>query len=151
MPSLPLQIPSPAHSNDTNPVLEGKSFVDLTEPENAHTEPSREILSPEHTQTNPPMIERYDGDGVGWIAFEYSMNQVNMEYTIRCDVESVDTDELAHEYRGNRWDWETHCNRLGWALAELNFCLRGKRGLIQRAVNIWRKSSQNPTLEPRGR
>ena len=84
-----------------------------------------------------------------------------MEYTIRCDVESVDTNSLSQEfksencvypracvpkeqYKGNRLAYETDCNQVGWALAELNPCLRGKRGLIQRAVDSWRNSNQDP-------
>lgn len=89
-----------------------------------------------------------------------------MEYTIRCDVESVNTDELTEEfktencvypraccpkdqYRGNRLVYETECNTVGWALAQLNPPLRGKRGLIQRAVDSWRNSNQDPRLRSR--
>lgn len=89
-----------------------------------------------------------------------------MEYTIRCDVESVNVDNLSPEfktencvypraccskdqYRGNRLVYETECNAVGWALAELNTALRGKRGLIQRAVDSWRNSNQDPRLRSR--
>jgi len=89
-----------------------------------------------------------------------------MEYTIRCDVESVNVDQLNPEfktencvypraccskdqYRGNRLVYESECNTVGWALAELNACLRGKRGLIQRAVDSWRNSNQDPRLRSR--
>lgn len=113
-----------------------------------------------------PLVVRQDGNGVQWIAFEYSRDRVKMEYTIRCDVESVDTDQLKPEfktencvypraccpkdqYRGNRLQYETECNTVGWALAELNPPLRGKRGLIQRAVDSWRNSNQDPRLRSR--
>lgn len=113
-----------------------------------------------------PLVVRQDGNGVQWIAFEYSRDRVKMEYTIRCDVESVDTDTLQQEfkqencvypracchkdqYRGNRLMYETDCNRVGWALAQLNPSLRGKRGLIQRAVDSWRNSNQDPRLRSR--
>ncbi|KAI3572144.1 hypothetical protein IWW34DRAFT_638059 [Fusarium oxysporum f. sp. albedinis] len=89
-----------------------------------------------------------------------------MEYTIRCDVESVNNGELSPEfkkqncvypqacgpsdqYRGNRLAYETECNHIAWALAELNVVLRGKRGLIQRAVDSWRNSNQDPRLQSR--
>ncbi|KAF9769017.1 hypothetical protein IL306_013623 [Fusarium sp. DS 682] len=104
-----------------------------------------------------------DGNSVHWIAFQYSRNRVEMEYTIRCDIKSVNTDELSpefkqenciylrtycpdHQYRGNRLVYETDCNRIGWALAKLNPVLQGKRGLIQRAVDSWRNSGVNPKL-----
>lgn len=113
-----------------------------------------------------PLVVRQDGNGVQWIAFEYSRDRVKMEYTIRCDVESVDTDQLKPEfktencvypraccpkdqYRGNRLQYETECNTVGWALAQLNPPLRGKRGLIQRAVDSWRNSNQDPRLRSR--
>ncbi|KAK3954007.1 hypothetical protein QBC32DRAFT_208842 [Pseudoneurospora amorphoporcata] len=113
-----------------------------------------------------PLVVRQDQNGVQWIAFEYSRDRVKMEYTIRCDVESVNQDELSPEfktencvypraccpkeqYRGNRLQYETECNTVGWALAQLNPPLRGKRGLIQRAVDSWRNSNQDPRLRSR--
>ncbi|KAI1006344.1 hypothetical protein K3495_g1876 [Podosphaera aphanis] len=113
-----------------------------------------------------PLVVRQDNNGVQWIAFEYSRDRVKMEYTIRCDVESVNAETLNSEfktencvypraccskdqYRGNRLVYETECNTVGWALAELNPCLRGKRGLIQRAVDSWRNSNQDPRLRSR--
>jgi hypothetical protein len=82
-----------------------------------------------------------------------------MEYTIRCDAESVDVDDLSSEFRtencvypgacvptkeynDKQLLYETECNTLGWALAYLNPCLRNKRGLIRRAVDSWRNSNQ---------
>lgn len=113
-----------------------------------------------------PLVVRQDNNGVQWIAFEYSRDRVKMEYTIRCDVESVNVEQLASDfksencvypraccpkdqYRGNRLNYETECNTVGWALADLNPCLRGKRGLIQRAVDSWRNSNQDPRLRSR--
>ncbi|KAJ1335894.1 hypothetical protein MN608_02638 [Microdochium nivale] len=113
-----------------------------------------------------PLVVRQDNNGVQWIAFEYSRDRVKMEYTIRCDVESVLTDDLPadfktencvypracclkEQYRGNRLQYETECNTVGWALAQLNPSLRGKRGLIQRAVDSWRNSNQDPRLRSR--
>lgn len=113
-----------------------------------------------------PLVVRQDNSGVQWIAFEYSRDRVKMEYTIRCDVESINIEQLSPEfktencvypraccakdqYRGNRLVYETECNAVGWALAELNPCLRGKRGLIQRAVDSWRNSNQDPRLRSR--
>ena len=113
-----------------------------------------------------PLGVRQDHNGVQWIAFEYSRDRVKMEYTIRCDVESVNTDELSPEfksancvypraccnkdqYKGNRLHYESECNAVGWALAQLNPPLREKRGLIQRAVDSWRNSNQDVRLRSR--
>ena len=91
---------------------------------------------------------------------------MKLEYLIRCDVESVNVDELPQDfktencvypraccnkeqYKGNRLQYETECNTVGWALAQLNTVLRGKRGLIQRAVDSWRNSNQDPKLRSR--
>ena len=89
-----------------------------------------------------------------------------MEYTIRCDVESVNVDNLSKEfkeancvyprafcekgkYTGNRLNYETECNTVGWSLVELNPSLKEKRGLIQRAVDSWRNSNQDARLRSR--
>jgi len=85
---------------------------------------------------------------------------------MRCDVESVNVEELSQEfksnncvypraccnkdtYKGNRLHYESECNGVGWALAQLNPMLREKRGLIQRAVDSWRNSNQDPRLRSR--
>ncbi|KAK4502415.1 hypothetical protein PRZ48_005840 [Zasmidium cellare] len=113
-----------------------------------------------------PLVVRQDNNGVQWIAFEYSRDRVKMEYTIRCDVESVNVDELSQDfksancvypraccgkeqYKGNRLHYESECNAVGWALAQLNPNLREKRGLIQRAVDSWRNSNQDVRLRSR--
>nr|POF22381.1 hypothetical protein CFP56_36466 [Quercus suber] len=113
-----------------------------------------------------PLVVRQDNNGVQWIAFEYSRDRVKMEYTIRCDVEAVNVEELdqdfksancvypraccnKEQYKGNRLHYESECNAVGWALAQLNPNLREKRGLIQRAVDSWRNSNQDPRLRSR--
>ncbi|KAK5219473.1 hypothetical protein LTR72_007857 [Exophiala xenobiotica] len=128
--------------------------------------PPNSNAAPGPIPATTPLVVRQDGNGVQWIAFEYSRDRVKMEYTIRCDVESVDANVMSQEfkaencvypracvakdqYKGNRLAYETDCNQVGWALAELNPCLRGKRGLIQRAVDSWRNSNQDPRLRSR--
>ena len=127
---------------------------------------SNTTAAPGPIPATTPLVVRQDGSGVQWIAFEYSRDRVKMEYTIRCDVENITIENLTPEfktdncvypraccpkeqYRGNRLVYETECNAVGWALAELNPCLRGKRGLIQRAVDSWRNSNQDPRLRSR--
>lgn len=39
------------------------------------------------------------------------------------------------EYKGNRWDYESSVNDIGWKLCAKNRVLIGKRGLLQRAVD----------------
>lgn len=128
--------------------------------------PPNSNAAPGPIPATTPLVVRQDGNGVQWISFEYSRDRVKMEYTIRCDVEAVDPNSLSQEfksencvypracvpkeqYKGNRLAYETDCNQVGWALAELNACLRGKRGLIQRAVDSWRNSNQDPRLRSR--
>jgi hypothetical protein len=113
-----------------------------------------------------PLVLRQSKNGVQWIAFNYSLDRVTTEYKIRCDVESVSIEELTQEfkmsncvypraccnrikYEGNRLGYESMCNAVGWALAKLNPSLREKRGLIQRAVDSWRNSDQDPRLRSR--
>lgn len=113
-----------------------------------------------------PLVVRQDSNGVQWIQFEYSRDRVKMGYTIRCDVENVSIEELSQDfksancvypraccnkdqYKGNRLHYESECNAVGWALAQLNPPLREKRGLIQRAVDSWRNSNQDVRLRSR--
>lgn len=150
------------HSTPTAPISSGPSL-------HAGQQGSPGInpnAAPGPIPATTPLVVRQDNNGVQWIAFEYSRDRVKMEYTIRCDVESVNTDNLAADfrtdncvypracqgkegYKGNRLQYENECNTVGWALAELNACLRGKRGLIQRAVDSWRNSNQDPRLRSR--
>lgn len=142
------------------------SSAGLQAPQQPNAPPGSSNAAPGPIPATTPLVVRQDGNGVQWIAFEYSRDRVKMEYTIRCDVESVDTNNLSQEfksencvypracvpkeqYKGNRLAYETDCNQVGWALADLNPCLRGKRGLIQRAVDSWRNSNQDPRLRSR--
>ncbi|ORX43096.1 hypothetical protein DM01DRAFT_1340869 [Hesseltinella vesiculosa] len=104
-------------------------------------------------------------DGVEWVSFVYSHLRVVRRYCIRTDLEMVDIDVLDEEfkqencvyprahlprdqYQGNRWAYETECNRLGWKLAYLNKDeIAGKRGLIQRAVDSYR--NRYPSMRSR--
>ncbi|KAF9763353.1 hypothetical protein NGRA_1316 [Nosema granulosis] len=86
------------------------------------------------------------------------------EFCVRFDIDSVDISKLNEKfkadncvypranlpyemYNGNRWEYETECNRLAWAFVSLNpVLLYGKKGLIQRAVDSYRninKQSRN--------
>lgn len=78
------------------------------------------------------------------------------EFSVRFDLESVDITKLNEKfkadncvypranipyemYMGNRWNYETECNRLAWQFVSLNpVLLYGKKGLIQRAVDSYR-------------
>ncbi|KAI8099080.1 uncharacterized protein BX664DRAFT_381692 [Halteromyces radiatus] len=95
-------------------------------------------------------------NGIEHITFLYSHDRLIKEYTVRTDVDNLDIDDVPmdfrlqnaiypranvekEEYDGNRWNYETSCNQLGWKLCWLNReQLFGKRGLIQRAVDSYR-------------
>lgn len=165
-PQVPLQLQKP----QTSPMPQSQQGQNGT-PQMQSPGSQGAGINPNNAAPGPipattPLVVRQDGNGVQWIAFEYSRDRVKMEYTIRCDVESVNTEELTpdfkqencvypraccakDQYRGNRLLYETDCNRVGWALAQLNPPLRGKRGLIQRAVDSWRNSNQDPRLRSR--
>lgn len=147
------------------PQARGGSVSANTQPRCSGTAPNGNAASGPVPATTPVVVHR-DKNGVEWIAFEYSRNSVKMEYTIRCDVTSVNTKELSQDFRsanciyprawcskdqyqGKRFVYESKCNALGWALASLNPPLREKRGLIQRAVDSWRNSNQDPRLRSR--
>ncbi|KAG2175144.1 hypothetical protein INT44_007632 [Umbelopsis vinacea] len=90
------------------------------------------------------------------LTFMYSHDRHIKQYTIRVDIDDVDLNDIDDEFRlasavypranvpfdeytGNRWEYETSCNKLGWQLAHKNCeTLFGRRGLIQRAVDSYR-------------
>ena len=112
-----------------------------------------------------PVVMQKGPDGQQVIQFEYSRDRVKVMYDINCNIESVDTSKLQSEfketnavypkarvkevYKGNRWEYEARCNEIGWALAELNPSIRGKRGVIQRAVDSLRNCSKDPQQRSR--
>jgi hypothetical protein len=158
LPPAQLQRPGPGMSPASS-VQQGPPSAGLHHGQNPNAAPGP-------IPATTPLVVRQDQNGVQWIAFEYSRDRVKMEYTIRCDVESVDVNSLGadfknencvypraccpkDQYKGNRLHYESECNTVGWALAQLNPCLRGKRGLIQRAVDSWRNSNSDPRLRSR--
>lgn len=164
-PQMTQRAPAPGSLGVGTPSQSSQNGTALSTPtgSNAGVNPN---AAPGPIPATTPLVVRQDQNGVQWIAFEYSRDRVKMEYTIRCDVESVNTDELSQDfktencvypraccpkenYRGNRLQYETECNTVGWALAQLNPPLRQKRGLIQRAVDSWRNSNQDPRLRSR--
>lgn len=160
----PPSVIAPPHGTPQTPGGPQVAGVPIT---SSATNPSpNPSAAPGPIPATTPLVVRQDNNGVQWIAFEYSRDRVKMEYTIRCDVESVNIEELSQEfkqancvypraccgkdqYKGNRLAYESECNAVGWALAQLNPPLREKRGLIQRAVDSWRNSNQDPRLRSR--
>lgn len=79
------------------------------------------------------------------------------EFCVRFDLDSVDISKISEKfkadnviypranvpkemYTGNRWQYETECNKLACQFVSLNHVLLyGKKGLIQRAVDSYRK------------
>ena len=126
---------------------------------------SHQGAAPGPIPATQPVVTQKGPDGQQVIQFEYSRDRVKVVYDIVCNTESVDTSKLPAEfketnavypkarnkdvYKGNRWEYEARCNELGWALAELNPSIRGKRGVIQRAVDSLRNCSHDPQQRSR--
>ena len=126
---------------------------------------SHQGAAPGPIPATQPVVMQKGPDGEQVIQFEYSRDRVKVMYDINCNIESVDTSKLAPDfketnavypkarvkevYKGNRWEYEARCNEIGWALAELNPSIRGKRGVIQRAVDSLRNCSKDPQQRSR--
>ena len=121
-----------------------------------------------------PVKSMRHNDGIPWAAFEHTRDGVKMEYTMRCDLQSVGlsvgSEVLSPDFRAENCiypralisdeeqkdkepDYETNCNRCGWALADLNPMFRGKRDLLRRAVLVYRHAfgdlmADEPKLPP---
>lgn len=83
------------------------------------------------------------------------------EFCVRFDLDSIDLSKLSDTFKqdnciypranvphdlycGNRWEYETECNKLAWQFVALNpVLLYGKKGLIQRAVDSYRNINKN--------
>lgn len=83
-----------------------------------------------------------DEDNVLWISFGFLTSRVN-EYTIRCDIDSIDVSQLSEEFKVENdllrpeFDGDSMLSEYiakAWALAFLNPCLRGQQDLLIRAV-----------------
>ncbi|KAJ2233403.1 hypothetical protein IWW45_004207 [Coemansia sp. RSA 485] len=97
-----------------------------------------------------------DSEGVPWLSFMYAQKGKPRRYRIRIDIDRAPLSNIPQSiqanncvyprancsrsvYSGNRWNYETECNSLGWKLAFLNQeILSGRRGLLQTAVNNYR-------------
>lgn len=125
----------------------------------------RKLRNPGPLPANEIVVEK-DEDGVDWIQFLYSRERITKNYKIRCDISTVNVDELDTEfkkenciypkacvppeqYKGNRQKYESECNIIGWSLAKINPIIAGKRGLIQRAVDSWRNTNADPGMRSR--
>ncbi|KAG2236847.1 hypothetical protein BDF21DRAFT_413373 [Thamnidium elegans] len=157
---MPLQIPQFYHhpqpkapqKNRRKSAIESHSTPTRTYRHRASSHPS--VASVVSLTAHEPVARIIDG--IEHITFLYSRDRLVKEYTVRTDVENVNLQDISsdfraqnaiypranvtrEEYDGNRWEYETSCNRLGWELCWLNQeQLCGRRGLIQRAVDSYR-------------
>ncbi|KAJ3023824.1 UNVERIFIED_CONTAM: hypothetical protein HDU68_008437 [Siphonaria sp. JEL0065] len=94
-------------------------------------------------------------DSVEWIEFCYEIKNASVPFEIRTDIDNIDVDDLdpdwrtlncvyaganmpEDDYKGNRYNYESSVNAIGWKLCHVNPSLCGKKGLIQRAVDSFR-------------
>ncbi|KAH7304169.1 hypothetical protein B0I35DRAFT_414648 [Stachybotrys elegans] len=94
--------------NTRNPDNSGP-LMNLTAAQNFHSQNSGQLDSFDKPVTTSnvapgsvattPRVAGQDGNNVQWLAFEYSRGRVKMEYTIRCDVESVVIEDLTPDFK----------------------------------------------------
>ncbi|KAJ2649283.1 hypothetical protein IWW40_003271 [Coemansia sp. RSA 1250] len=105
---------------------------------------------------NDPQVDTEDG--IPWLSFVYAQKGKPKRHRIRIDIDRAPQSAIPasfqhnncvypranctrQAYAGNRWNYETECNKLGWKLAFLNQeLLTGRRGLLQTAVNNYRSA-----------
>ncbi|KAJ2118869.1 hypothetical protein IW147_006266 [Coemansia sp. RSA 720] len=104
-----------------------------------------------------PLVET-DSEGTPWLVFVYAQKGKPRRHRIRIDIDRAPQTAIPQSfqqnncvypranctravYAGNRWSYETECNKLGWKLAFLNQgLLAARRGLLQTAVNSYRSA-----------
>ncbi|KAH3684732.1 hypothetical protein WICPIJ_004318 [Wickerhamomyces pijperi] len=52
-------------------------------------------------------------------------------------------------YQGRRFKYETECNEIGWMICWFNEQIRGRKGILQRAVDSWRNTRSDDSLKSR--
>ncbi|KAK2075281.1 hypothetical protein P8C59_009420 [Phyllachora maydis] len=97
-PNLPPSMPRSSTSGPLTQPQNNQSGAPLSTPTGSATGVNPNA-APGPIPATTPLVVRQDGNGVQWIAFEYSRDRVKMEYTIRCDVESVNVDELPQDFK----------------------------------------------------
>lgn len=111
--------------------------------------PNGANVSEDATAQTGDAQEPRDYNDILWIVFLHARDGIEMEYTIRVDVESVKVRTLSSDFKtangidpgevsGDRSalsDVQGATIELGWALAWLNPCLRGKDDLLRQAIS----------------
>lgn len=157
----PVAAPAPVSATQASPATSLYSQPSFSTPcFSAPRSPSYVIPSPTQSESpSSPSSPQY-------ITFEYSKNRTKTQYKIMSHIHSVNTCDLSadfkkdnciypraavpkEQYQGNRHQYESECNHIGWSLAHLNPCIRKKRGVIQRAVDSWRNTNPNPKFRSR--
>ncbi|KAI1843197.1 hypothetical protein JX265_012231 [Neoarthrinium moseri] len=105
-------------------------------------------------------IQRDTDNSIQWVTFKVSRTRPTKEYTIRCDLKSVDIKSLPESFKedntvyplargaksGLYQDAVHHlalCNVVGWSLARLNPILEQSRELLYCAVEAWLADDPN--------
>ncbi|KAJ2451069.1 hypothetical protein EV183_003841 [Coemansia sp. RSA 2336] len=138
-------LPIPGSSTEASTASTGKAAKDTAGSQAA------DISSP-----NDPHVDTEDG--IPWLSFVYAQKGKPKRHRIRIDIDRAPQSAIPasfqhnncvyprancarQAYAGNRWNYETECNKLGWKLAFLNQeLLTGRRGLLQTAVNNYRSA-----------
>ena len=98
-----------------------------------------------------------------FLVITYPNTGAARKYRIRCNIDDINTNELTttfrqenciypkatlppQQYKGKRQAFEKMYNELGWRLASLNPQIRGKKGLIQYAVDNYRNRTGNMSM-----
>ncbi|KAJ2829118.1 hypothetical protein IWW50_001031, partial [Coemansia erecta] len=139
----------------------GAAALHPGQPSSAITSASKCDPSTQHiadaASANEPVVET-DSEHTPWLSFVYAQKGKPRRHRIRIDIERAPQSAIPasfqqnncvypranctrQTYAGNRWNYETECNRLGWKLAFLNQeLLTARRGLLQTAVNNYRSA-----------
>ncbi|KAJ2850656.1 hypothetical protein IWW36_001700 [Coemansia brasiliensis] len=141
-------LPIPSSSAETSSSTAASTSKAAKESVGSH---STDASSP-----NDPQVETKEG--IPWLSFVYAQKGKPKRHRIRIDIDRAPQSAIPasfqqnncvypranctrQAYAGNRWNYETECNKLGWKLAFLNQeLLTGRRGLLQTAVNNYRSA-----------
>lgn len=117
----------------------------------------------EEEETKNQQKDKSTSSSPVFLVMTYPNTGAARKYRIRCNIDDINTNELTttfrqenciypkatlppQQYKGKRQNFEKMYNELGWRLASLNPQIRGKKGLIQYAVDNYRNRTGDMSM-----
>ncbi|KAH3674999.1 hypothetical protein WICPIJ_009385 [Wickerhamomyces pijperi] len=114
-----------------------------------------------------PILSYDDATGEEVLKFRYTDFKIVKEFALRIPRENcINCSEITEDfkkrnclypnamvpvdqYQGRRYKYENECNEVGWIISWYNKDIRGRKGILQRAVDSWRNTRNDKRVRSR--